>query len=343
MADVDDYGSRDDSTGLFSEGDSTDEEGEEEETDGTAENVAENDPEKNKKLAEVTMSEQLRDTYQLTVTIPRMLKEIHTNQFFFMELSDQFYEHNYPDIIKVIADKKFGRFAGFEKGRFFIEKIVEKGGIDGWSMELTLNPIPPSLGVYSKMQQEATKALIEAINYENRASGGGGASPINANGTDCSDDHYESNTWAGHRCRPPKCTAAGKVIHGNSTRQYAKDTAQHNTSSKDLVNYVKSQVQYQLYADNLYGAERCPEAMWTGGRPIRGNCADFARLLKCILDVNGYQSIICHIPGHFYNAIWENGAWTLCDLCNGTPYGHANHETESGSPIPEGTWDNPVS
>lgn len=171
------------SDGILSEGEET-AEGEEEETDETAENVSENDPEKNKKLAEVTMSEQLRDTYQLTVTIPKIFVGIHTNQFFFMELSDAFYEKNYPDIIKVIAEKKYARFAGFEKGRFFIDKIVEKGGIDGWSTELTLNPIPPSLAVYSKMQQEATKALITAITDEVANSGGGMATGGNVNSTE---------------------------------------------------------------------------------------------------------------------------------------------------------------
>lgn len=169
---ISDYGNREDSTGLFESGENADGE-EDEETDGTAENVSENDPEKNKKLAEITMSEQIRDTYQLTVRIPKAFMGIHTNQFFFMELSDQFYEHNYPDIVKVIADKKYARFAGFEKGRFFIDKIVEKGGIDGWSTELTLNPIPPSLAVYSKLQQEATKALITAVTDEAAISGGG--------------------------------------------------------------------------------------------------------------------------------------------------------------------------
>lgn len=344
MADLD-FTSNDD--GLLSEGQGTEGENEEnsdENKDSTSEDVAQNDPEKNKKLAEVTMSEQLRETYQLTVKIPKMFKGIHTNQFFFMELSDAFYEKNYPDIISVIADKKYARFAGFEKGRFFIDKIVEKGGINGWYTELTLNPIPPSLAVYSKMQQEATKALIQAINYENRGSGGGSSgSSVNVSGADCNpSDGTESHNWSGHRCRPPKCTAVSKTIHGNSSRTYAKDTASHNSSSRDLVEYVKSQVQYQLYADNPYGEERCPENMWTGGRPIRGNCADYARLLKCILDVNGYQSIICHIPGHFYNAIWENNSWTICDLCHSPAYGHANHETEAGSPIPEGTWDSPV-
>lgn len=318
---------------------------EEEEEENAAENAVENNPEDNKKLSEITMAEQIRKTFNLTVKFPRILKGLHTNQFFFLDVTEDFYEKNYPEIISTIADKKFARFAGFKKGRFFIEKVEEKGGMDGWSTTLTLNPIPPSLAMYSKMQKEAQKALIHAINDEVRLLGGGGTggSATNVSGVDCNaSDTRESHNWAGHRCNPPQCTEVSKTIHGNSSRQYAKDTAQYAGSSKQLVEYVQSQCEYQLYADNPHGESRCPEAMWTGGRPIRGNCADYARLLKCILDVNGFQSIICHIPGHFYNAIWENGAWTVCDLCRvlygDSAYGNANH----GSVKPTGTWDSPV-
>ena len=150
------------------------EEAENTSTDGTNENVGGNDPAKNKKLAEITIAEQLRETYQLKLKIPKIFKKINTNQFFFIELSDQFYETNYPDIISVIADEKYGRFAGFEKGRFFIDKVVEYGGIDGFGTELTINPIPKSLGEYTRKQLEAEKALMEAVLEESSTGNGGG-------------------------------------------------------------------------------------------------------------------------------------------------------------------------
>ncbi|MBO7210094.1 MAG: hypothetical protein J6V44_03655 [Methanobrevibacter sp.] len=315
-------------------------------TDNTNENVKVNDPEKNKKLAEVRMSEEFRDTMSFTLKIPSILKGLHTNSWFFMEVPEDFYESNYPTIARKLGEEKFGRYAGFQPGRFFVDKVIERGGVDGVSMEITLNPLAPNYGQYIKMQQEAEKALIDAINEMNKSKGGSGGSAggsVNATGVDCdANDKYNSHHWSGHKSNPPKCTATGKIVRGNSSRQYAKDTAPYGGNSKTLVDYVQSQVLYQYYGNNPYGASRCPEAMWTGPRPIRGNCADYARLLKCILDVNGYNSIICHIPGHFYNAIWENNGWTVCDLCAGlhgkSAYGHANH----GDIKPIGTWDNPV-
>lgn len=140
-------------------------------TDNTAENVKKNDPEKNKTLAEIRISEELRDILTLKIKIPKILKGLHTNQFFFLDMPDDFYEKNYPEVMEIIANEKFGRYAGFQKGRFFIEKVVEKGGIDGNSMEITLNPIASSHAEYIKMQQEAEKALVEALNDNSKYSG----------------------------------------------------------------------------------------------------------------------------------------------------------------------------
>ena len=156
-------------------GDAGDASGSTSSSDNTAENVKKNDPEKNKQLAEIIMSEELRKTQTLTIRIPKILKGLHTNQFFFIELPDEFYEKNYPEIMEIIANEKFGRYAGFQKGRFFIEKTVEEGGIDGNRMEITLNPIASSHAEYIKMQQEAEKALIDALNDNSKYSGDTGS------------------------------------------------------------------------------------------------------------------------------------------------------------------------
>lgn len=159
--------------------------GEAEATDetNTADTTGQNSVEDNKKLSEVTMAEQIRKTFNLTLKIPRILQGLHTNQFFFIQVSDHFYETNYPTLISTIADKKFGRFAGFKKGRFFVEKVVEKGGMSGWETEVTLNPIPPSLALYSQKQKAAQKALMTAVKDISGA-GTGGTGNGNVNSSD---------------------------------------------------------------------------------------------------------------------------------------------------------------
>jgi hypothetical protein len=310
-------------------------------TGTVANNVGQNDPKKNRKLAELKMSEPLRELLTFDFVLPGVYPGIKTNQFIWVPVKDDFYDEMYAEILEEMGPNKFNRYAGFEKGRFYISKKKWEYDIEnGVKTSLTVNPIPSMYSEYMKMQLEAERALDQAIIDATKPKGGGVTT--NASGVDCDpNDSYNSGHWAQHRCKPPKCTESSKMTRGNSSRQYAKDTAAHNGSSRELVEYVSSQVQYELYGDNPKGESRCPEMMWTGDRPIRGNCADFARLLKCILDVNGYQSMICHIPKHYYNAIWENGGWTVCDLCHHPAYGHANHENEAGSVIPIGTWDNP--
>ena len=82
--------------GSGGSGDGTSGDGTTSSTDNTAENVKKNDPEKNKTLAEIRMSEELRNTFSLTVKMPRILEKIHTNQFFWLEVTDDFYDKNYP-------------------------------------------------------------------------------------------------------------------------------------------------------------------------------------------------------------------------------------------------------
>lgn len=281
------------------------EEGEgESEEDTTADNVAENNPEDNKKLAELTMSEQLRQTFSLKLTIPRILQGLNTNQFFFIEVSDEFYETNYPEIIKAIAYKKFARFAGFEKGRFFVEKVEEKGGMDGWSTTITLNPIPPSLAIYSKMQKDAQKALVQAINHEIALSGsGGGGGNVNATGDDCTETLSISTTTFGDE----SFAQCAQTIIGNSSSNYAQAVA--GLSCADAIKSIE--YSYNKHMDNL----DCPQKLAESWPKIHANCADHARLVKCICDIKGVPCAIFHGSSHYWNYVQINGKWESVDLC----------------------------
>lgn len=273
-------------------------ESEEEETN-TADNAGQNSVEDNKKLSEVTMAEQIRKTFNLTLKIPRILQGLHTNQFFFIQVSDHFYETNYPEIISVIADKKFGRFAGFKKGRFFVEKVVEKGGMDGWSTEITLNPIPPSLAIYSQKQKEAQKALMHAVKWE---MGGGGGGLTQTNGSDCTDVY-------GISTRNHDINETANNIIGNSSANYATDTA--SMDGKQALLDIRKRFQYSSYQNNA----TCPQEMWNADGSISGNCADISRLCMCVGQVHGLKIGIHHMSGHYYNLIEVNGQTYRFDCC----------------------------
>lgn len=290
--------------------------------ENAAEGVSQNNPEDNKKLSEITMAEQIRKTYNLTVKFPRILEGLHTNQFFFLDVTDDFYEKNYPEIISTIADKKFARFAGFKKGRFFVEKVEEKGGMDGWSTTLTLNPIPPSLAVYSKMQKEAQKALIQAINDEIALSGGGsGGGLTQTHGSDCGED---ISTWAPKEWGPEGFEKGASTIIGNSSANYATETA--NMSAEQAIKSINHT--YSSYYDNA----TCPAQLWESYPNIHANCADFARLVKCICDVHGQKCTIHHGSAHYWNYVYINGNWESVDLCT------VNNNTWDGHPRNSAGW-----
>lgn len=254
------------------------------------------------------------------------LKVVQENNLFMIEFTVVGYT--------AFLDQQLADYSGTKKRSEHLKAICQELGL---KLDLHLDGMPDD------------EFEVNAVKVSSGSGSGGSGKLVSMSNQDCNpEDTTESDTWADHRCNPPRCTAKSKVAHGNSSAQYARDTSSHNSSSRELVEFVKSKVSYEyingkLYGDNPkykygreLGAKRCPDAIWTTAH--MGNCANLARLLKVVCDVNGYKCIICHIPGHFYNAIWENGGWTVCDLCNSNSYGHANH----GDIKPKGTWDSPL-
>lgn len=280
-------------------------------TDMVAENNVTNNPENNKKLAEIVMMEAIRDKYKLTFNMPDVFKGLHTNKFLYMELSDQFYEKHYEDIIKAIKDTKFTRYAGFEKGRFFVEKYVWGGGKKGKHSKITVNPLANNYSSYMKAQQEAEKSLIQALNS---GTGGGSTGNVNVSGDDCGAD---ISTWATHSWGAESFEKNSKKIIGNSSRNYAQKVA-NMTCEQAIKSIVFS---YHKHLNNWV----CPEKLAETWPKIYANCADHARFVKCICDVKGVPCAIYHGSCHYWNYVKINGKWESIDLCtngNGLWDGH---------------------
>lgn len=274
-------------------------------TDGVAEQTAQNDPEKNKKLAEITIMESLREQYDLTFEMPHCFKGLHTNRFVYMELNDNFYEKNYAEIIDKIKDTKFARYAGFQKGRFFVEKHEYGGGVDGAYTKIKVNPLANNYGTYMKKQQDAEKALISAMSGGGTA-GSGGTSNQNVNGKDCTETFPIATYGFGDSA----FEKASKTIIGNSNSNYAKIIA--NMSCADAIKAIKQS--YHKHQDNLV----CPQKLAEKWPNIYANCADHSRLVKCICDVKGVPCAIYHDGsgyGHYWNYVKINGKWESVDLC----------------------------
>lgn len=167
--------------------------------------TTQNDPAKNKRLAYLTMSEQLRSLFSFEMTLPGTYKGMHTNQFLWMDVEDDFYDDFYSEIMENIGETKFNRYTGFKKGRFYIEKKEWKYDLkDGVKTTLTLNPIPSMYSEYMKDQLEAERALDQAV-IDATGGGGGTSSSTSAGGALGSNALEVGNALAS------KYTFCGKV------------------------------------------------------------------------------------------------------------------------------------
>lgn len=282
-----------------------------ENSDSTTTQTAVNDPVKNRKTAYITMAENTRKLMDFTVKFPGTVKGLHTNMFCWIPVDDDFYDDFFGDIASVLGNTKFARYAGFEKGRFYIEGVKTSFSVDdGINTELTLNPFASGYSEYMKMQQEAEQALESALSDNgsgSSSSSGTGAGLTTANGQDCSGD---ISSWAPSSWGDSYFESCAKKIIGNSSANYAKDTA--NMTAEAAIKSIHHS--YSGYPNN----RTCPQKLWNNYPNISCNCADWARLVKCICDVHGVKCAIYHSHlgcGHYWNYVYINNKWESVDLC----------------------------
>ena len=133
---------------------------------------SQNDPKKNRKLAELKMSEPLRELLNFELVLPGVYPGLKTNQFIWIPVKNDFYDEMYEEIMQVVGPSKFNRYSDFEKGRFYISKKTWEYDIEnGVKTSLVVNPFPSMYSEYMKMQLEAERALDQAVID---ATGGGG-------------------------------------------------------------------------------------------------------------------------------------------------------------------------
>lgn len=135
-------------------------------TEGSA--AAVEDYAKNKIAARIAFSESIRKWYTFTIKLPGEYRHLHTNSFCMFMMSETFMLENLPVIGKKL-NGKFTRYAGYEKNRYYIEKVVTTCDENvGLQTELTLNPFATDYSTFTKTQVQAEEALQSAL-------GGGGS------------------------------------------------------------------------------------------------------------------------------------------------------------------------
>ena len=148
---------------------------------------------------------------------------------------------------------------------------------------------------------------IKVVKTKTGGGSDGGSGLTEMSGNDCTD------TWSLSAHSFDINTCKGNTKIGNSSANYAQDTK--NMSAKEAIKDVQRRFKYSGYPNN----RTCPQRMWNKSGTIRGNCADAARLIKCLGEVHGLKVGIHHwsnsYKGHYFNVIEINGKTYRFDLC----------------------------
>ena len=284
--------------------------------DATGTVVQTEDPAKNYQVARIQMSQSVRKLLTFRIKLPGEYPNLHTNQFCNIMTSDTFLMENIPEIGKKL-NGKFTRYAGYERNRYYIEEVLTTcSQTQGVYTELELNPFASDYSNFARMQIQAEQALASAL-------GGDGGSVGNANGQDCTSDHFRTNHICigyGGSATSQTPTAKALAVIGNSSANYAQVAKQAGGNPAKALKILHARYHWENYQDN-HGTDRCPREMYKAflAGSMGSNCGDASWLMKCVFDCMGLQNYILHGSpcgdGHYWNCVKYQGRWIMGDLC----------------------------
>lgn len=236
----------------------------------------------------------VRDLATLKLTLPLgnpALKKVHTNQFLWLNLGDEFHLRNMAILSKAL-NSGAARWSGYEKNRYYVETRTIKNDGKDVTMDLDLNPFASPLTKYRDEKLGFIKAYKDATSNDNKEESNSSSS--------------NSGLKGGEGTRIDNLV---KEIVGNETDQLRKAIKIHE--------WLQRNVQYSGYACTHYDTpEKCLD------NKSHLNCADTARLTASMMRSAGLDCYVVHNTngrGHF---------WVVIEI-DGRKY--ASDQTGSGS------------
>jgi len=192
----------------------------------------------------------------------------------------------------------------------FLEQTIELDGEKTGKRSALLKELIEMAGLKADVDLTGLKDDEYTIKVQKATTttrGGDGTGLTQMDNKDCAGDRMHTNRLSARSYNIDTCGGNTKI--GNSSANYAVDTA--NMSAKDAILDLKRRYKWIDYDDN----RKCPQAMWKKTGTVYGNCADIARLVKCIGEVHGLKVGIRHCTCHYYNLIEVNGQTYKFDCC----------------------------
>lgn len=276
------------------------------------------------KTARDEITKSARSYLTAKVTLPLgnpILKKVHTNQFLWLELNEDFSLENWKYIAQAF-NSSFTRYSGYEPNRWYIEgSTIDVDASSGRAeMSLDLNAFASSMSTYSNDLKSFGKAYTDAYNNNSNST--------KSNKT--STDKTTSNaTNKNNTALFP--TKAGKNVGGNlknAVKLITKDCNTEEQKAYCIYDWVDKYVSYEKYYDSRYSSEHVLTH-------YHANCWDTAHLIyklctlakvRCKIMNGYYHFYYSGSIGHTWNEIPYKGKMTFADTgrTNRNPIGSHN-------------------
>ena len=244
-----------------------------------------------KAAAKDKIVESIRDLCSMQVKLPLgnpALKQVHTNQFMWIDLPEGFEVANMKVLAKAL-NSEYARWSGlaYEKNRWYIEGTTIYADIDNGDFDITLdlNPFASSVLKYRDERLKFEKAYTDA--YEKKTETKSSTTVASVGGANSSLKGGEGTT----------IDNLVKKIIGNETDELKK--------AKLIHEWLRTHVRYKYYECTRYNT---PEKCYNNR--TRLNCADTARLTASMMRSAGLTCYVVHRTfngGHFWTVIVING------------------------------------
>lgn len=237
-----------------------------------------------KKAAKKEITKSVREMLSMKITLPLgnpNYKLIHTNQFLFTEMPEEFILENFGVVAQAL-NSSANRSSGYKINRWYIESVTITNDGDKATMELEVNPFASSITSYKDNDASFSKAYSDAVSKNNSSS------------TEANKTKRKTTTKA-------KTGGEGATID-NLVKKIIKGKNSDLAKAKAIHQWLINNVRYCGYECTRYNT---PEKCYKNRSHL--NCADTARLTRSMMSSAGLNAQVVHGPHHFWTVIKIGG------------------------------------
>ena len=260
-----------------------------------------------KRKAIEAIQDSARNFLTAKVTLPLgnpLLKKVHTNQFIWMELNEDFTLENWDTIAKAF-NSSFTRYSGYEENRWYIDGVTIDVDASGKAdMQLDLNAFASPTSSYTSDYRSFEKAYTDTFNKKN-------------NQTSTNKTTSNATNKNNKKLFPTK---AGKNVGGDLKKALDLIIQDCNTEEQKaycIYDWVDKYVNYEFFYTNDRGYS-CSYVLTHHG----ANCWCTAHLIyklctmakvRCKIMNGYYHFAVSGSYGHTWNELPYKGKMTFAD------------------------------